>query len=250
MRFENKVAVVTGAGRNVGEAITLRLVGEGACVAVVDLDAGRAAATLAKSQALRPDSASAFVLDVASSDQVRQLVRDVVDDYGRIDILVNNVAATDRGCTVLDLDDGVWRRVMAATLDSVFVCSKHVARQMVAQGHGGAIVNIGSTSGYRGRVNATAYAAAKGAVYTLTRSLAAQLGTYGIRVNSVTPNKGGSPVGEDKEAEDRQRLNFLGRGAVPADIAAAVAFLASDDASFVTAADLVVDGGSLYAAGE
>ncbi|HZL06179.1 MAG TPA: SDR family oxidoreductase, partial [Coriobacteriia bacterium] len=95
-------------------------------------------------------------------------------------------------------------------------------------------------------VNATAYSAAKGAVLNLSRSLASQLGPHGIRVNTVTPNKVGSPVGEDEEPADRKRANLLGRGAVPDDIANAVAFMASDEAGFVTAADLLVDGGSLY----
>jgi NAD(P)-dependent dehydrogenase (short-subunit alcohol dehydrogenase family) len=118
---------------------------------------------------------------------------------------------------------------------------------MVAAGRGGAIVNIGSTSGYRARVNATAYAAAKAAVLSLTRSMAAQLGEHGIRVNTVVPNKVGSPVGQDVEPEGRKRDNVLNRGAVPADIANAVAFVASDEAGFMTAADILVDGGSLYA---
>lgn len=174
------------------------------------------------------------------------MVADVVRSFGGIDVLVNNVAITDRGPTVLDLDEEVWHRVFAITLDSVFLCSKYVARSMVEQGRSGAIVNIGSTSGYRGRRNATAYSAAKGAVLSLSRSLASQLGPHGIRVNLVVPNKVGSPVGEDQEPIDRKRDNLLGRGAVPEDIANAVAFVASDDASFMTASEVLVDGGSLY----
>lgn len=149
---------------------------------------------------------------------------------------------------MLDLDEELWHRVLSCTLDSVFLGTKYVGRQMVKQGRGGAIVNIGSTSGHRGRRNATAYSAAKGAVASLTRSLAVQLGEHGIRVNTVTPNKVGSPVGEDEEPADRKRVNLLGRGAVPEDIANAVTFVASDEAGFVTAADVLVDGGSLYGA--
>ena len=246
MRFDNKIAIVTGGGRNVGQAIARRFVAEGARVAVVDLDPGRGQSTVAELEKARSGSAHFLECDVSSSEAVQRMVAEVVDVFGGVDVLVNNVAITDRGSTVLDLEEDLWRRVMAITLDSVFLCSKYVGRQMVAQGRGGAIVNIGSTSGYRGRVNATAYSAAKGAVLNLSRSLASQLGPHGIRVNTVTPNKVGSPVGEDEEPADRKRANLLGRGAVPDDIANAVAFMASDEAGFVTAADLLVDGGSLY----
>jgi NAD(P)-dependent dehydrogenase (short-subunit alcohol dehydrogenase family) len=246
MRFDEKVAIVTGGGRNVGQAIARRFVREGAGVAVVDLDRERGEATVAELEELRSGSARCVQCDVSSSADVQRMVAEVRDAFGGVDVLVNNVAITDRGSTVLDLDEDLWQRVIACTLDSVFLCSKYAGRQMVAQGRGGAIVNIGSTSGHRGRANATAYSAAKGAVVNLTRSLATQLGPQGIRVNSVTPNKVGSPVGEDQEPADRERVNLLGRGAVPDDIANAVAFVASDEAAFVTAADILVDGGSLY----
>ncbi|MGH3666215.1 MAG: SDR family NAD(P)-dependent oxidoreductase [Egibacteraceae bacterium] len=246
MKLEDRVAVVTGGGRNVGQAIARRCVAEGARVAVVDLDVARGTATTDELNARRAGSARFVCCDVSKSDEVQRMVAGVVDAFGAVDILVNNVAISDRGRTVLDLDEDLWHTVLGVTLDSVFLCSKYVARQMVDQGRGGVIVNIGSTSGHRGRANATAYSAAKGAVVNLTRSLAAQLGPHGIRVNTVTPNKVGSPVGEDVEPADRKRANLLGRGAVPDDIANAVCFVASDEASFVTASDVLVDGGALY----
>jgi NAD(P)-dependent dehydrogenase (short-subunit alcohol dehydrogenase family) len=249
MRFAGTSVIVTGAGRNVGRAIARRFVSEGANVALADLDPNRGKAAVRDLTELGAGSAVFVPCDVSSSDQVRGMVDEVVDSSGGVDVLVNNVAATDRGHTVLELDEELWRRVMAVTVDSVFLCSKYTARVMVRQGRGGSIVNIGSTSGHRGRGNATAYSAAKGAVVNLTRSLAAQLGSYDIRVNTVTPNKVGSPVGEDEEPADRQRSNLLGRGATPDDIANAVAFLASTEAGFITAADLLVDGGALYGAG-
>lgn len=246
-RFEGKTAIVTGAGRNVGAAIARRLADEGARIAVVDLDEGRGTAVARDINTEHADAAQWFSCDVSDSEQVQKLVTDVVATFGTVDVLVNNVAITDRGATVLDLEEETWHQVLSVCLDSVFLCSKYVGRQMVAAGKGGAIVNIGSTSGYRARVNATAYAAAKAAVLSLTRSMAAQLGEHGIRVNTVVPNKVGSPVGQDVEPEGRKRDNVLNRGAVPEDIANAVAFVASDEASFMTASDILVDGGSLYA---
>jgi NAD(P)-dependent dehydrogenase (short-subunit alcohol dehydrogenase family) len=246
-RYQGKTAIITGAGRNVGAAIAHRLADEGARVAVVDLDEGRGTAVAREINDQHPDAAQWFSCDVSDSEQVQKLVTDVVAAFGTVDVLVNNVAITDRGATVLELEEDTWHRVLAVCTDSVFLCSKYVGRQMVAAGNGGAIVNIGSTSGYRARVNATAYAAAKAAVLSLSRSTAAQLGQHGIRVNTVVPNKVGSPVGQDVEPEDRERKNVLNRGAVPADIANAVAFVASDEAGFMTAADILVDGGSLYA---
>jgi NAD(P)-dependent dehydrogenase (short-subunit alcohol dehydrogenase family) len=246
VKLDKQVAMVTGAGRNVGAAIALSLAREGAVIAVVDLDRERAEQTVEAIDAELPGVAVAFVCDVSDRDSVEATVAEVVARLGGIDILVNNVAITDRGATVLDLDEGEWDRVLKVTLTSVFLCTKYAGRQMVAQGRGGAVVNIGSTSGYRARPNALAYPAAKAAVINMTRSLAAQLAPHRIRVNSVTPNKVGSPVGRSEEPKDRPRKgNMLGRGGRPEDIAAAVRFLVSEDASFITSTDLVVDGGVL-----
>jgi NAD(P)-dependent dehydrogenase (short-subunit alcohol dehydrogenase family) len=245
MRLRDKVALVTGGGRNVGEAIATAFASEGARVAVVDLDPARAERTVDRIERELPGAAAAFVSDVSDSGQVKRLVGEVVDRFGGVDVLVNNVAITDRGATVLDLDEDEWDRVLRTTLTSVFLCTKYVGRQMADQGRGGAVVNIGSTSGYRARGNALAYPAAKAAVIGMTRSLAAQLAPHGIRVNSVTPNKVGSPVGKEEEPPDRKRSNLLGRGCRPEEIATAVVFMASAESSFVTATDLVVDGGAL-----
>ena len=240
-----KVAVVTGGGRNVGEAIALRFAREGAKVAVVDLDKDRAQRTVDLIEGEVPGAAATFVCDVSEKDSVREMAAAVVETFGGVDVLVNNVAITDRGATVLDLDEDEWDRVIKVTLTSVFLCTKYVGQRMVETGRGGSVITIGSTSGYRARPNATAYPAAKAAVINLTRSFAAQLAPFGIRANSVTPNKVGSPVGQDVEPEDRKRRNLVGRGARPEDIANAVLFLASEESGFIDATDLVVDGGVL-----
>ena len=145
----------------------------------------------------------------------------------------------------LDLTEEEWDKVMAISLKSVFLCTKLVARMMVEQKRKGRIVNISSTSGHTGRSDATAYTAAKAGVLNLTRSLAVQPSAYGIRVNSVTPNRIGSPVGEDVVPENRFVRNLVGRRGTPKDIAAAVLFLCSEESDFITAADLLVDGGAM-----
>lgn len=245
-RLAGKVAVVTGGGRNVGEAIAVRFAQEGARVVVVDLDAERAQRTVDLVEKEAPGAAVAVVCDVSDSASVQRMADAAVEAFGGVDVLVNNVAITDRGATVIDLDEAEWDRVLKVTLTSVFLCTKYVGKKMVETGRGGSVINIGSTSGYRARPNATAYPAAKAAVINLTRSFAAQLAPFGIRANSVTPNKVGSPVGQDVEPEDRKRRNLVGRGAQPLDIANAVLFLASEESGFVDATDLVVDGGVLH----
>jgi len=244
--LEGKVAVVTGAGRNIGRAIALALVEVGARVAVVDLDAA-AAWRVQTELALRGAESLAIACDVSEEAAVESMVAEVVARFGRVDILVNNVAATDRGHTVVDQPVEEWRRIIDVTVTSAFVCSKHAARAMIRDGVRGCIVNLGSTSGYLGRVNATAYPTAKSALIGLTRSMAVQLGQFGIRVNLVAPNKAGSPVGERDVAEDRRVRNLLGRPTSPEDVARAVRFLVSDEAALVTGVDLLVDAGAVLA---
>lgn len=246
--LSGKRAIITGAGRNVGRAIAELFVNSGATVAIVDLDAERGEQTLTLVNAIRKDAGTFIACDVSSEDSVSKMVDEASRFMGGIDILVNCVAITDRPSTVLDLGLDRWNAVMNVSVTSVFLCTKFAGQKMVDQGTGGAIVNIGSTSGHRGRVNATAYGPAKAAVLNMGMNSASQLGPHGIRVNTVTPNMVGSPVGEDEEPANRKRTNVLGRGCQPLDVANAVRFLASDEAGFITASELLVDGGSLYGA--
>ncbi len=247
MKLEGRVAIVTGAGRNIGEAVASLFAREGARVAIADMDRSRAGAVADRINASHPGAAMVHIGDVSLKEGAQGMIAAVVSRFGQVDVLVNNVAITDRK-TVLDLDEDEWDRVLRVTLTSVFLCSKYAARQMAKQGRGGNIVNMASTSGHRGRGNATAYTAAKGGVLNLTRSLAIQLAPHKIRVNSLTPNRIGSPVGEDTVRETGSVKNLIGRNGVPLDVAKAVLFLASDDAEFITAADLLVDGGALAGA--
>jgi len=244
MRLREKIAIVTGSGRNIGESIVKAFADEGARVAVVDLDKGRGERVAAEINAAHRDQALQVICDVSSAQDAEKMVQAVVQKWGGVDILVNNAAWTDRK-NILDLTEEEWDKVMAISLKSVFLCTKFAARIMVEQKRKGRIVNIASTSGHTGRPDATAYTAAKAGVLNLTRSLAVQLAPHGIRVNSVTPNRIGSPVGEDVVPENRFVKNLVGRRGTPKDIAAAVLFFCSEESDFITAADLLVDGGAM-----
>jgi NAD(P)-dependent dehydrogenase (short-subunit alcohol dehydrogenase family) len=249
-RLQSRRVVVTGAGRNVGEAIARRCAAEGARVVVADIDAEAASSVAKAINEDHPDSAVPVGVDVASSHDVQRLVETAWRELGHVDTLVNCVAITDRPSTVLDLPDDLWQRVLDVTLSAAFLTTKYLARKMVAEGHGGVIVHIGSTSGQFARKNALAYPTAKAGLHALVRSLALQLGGHGIRVNTVSPNKVGSPVGTDVEPADRERRNLVGRACTPEDIANAVAFMVSEEASFITGTDLLVDGGAVIASGD
>jgi NAD(P)-dependent dehydrogenase (short-subunit alcohol dehydrogenase family) len=243
MKLKDKVAIVTGAGRNIGEEVAKLFAAEGARVAVVDLDRPRGQRTVDTLKAAGSD-AEQFVADVSKGAEVTALVKDVVARFGRVDILVNNVAISDNK-SILDITEEEWDRVIAVTLKSQFLMSKYVAQQMIAQGGGGCIVNVGSTSGWQGRPRAIAYSAAKGAIANFTRALAVQLAPHNIRVNAIVPNKIGSPVGRDEFDPTRPVQNMLKRAGAPAEAARAILFLASDDSSFVIGENLFVDGGTM-----
>jgi NAD(P)-dependent dehydrogenase (short-subunit alcohol dehydrogenase family) len=248
--LDGRSVIVTGAGRNVGEAISRELAARGARVAVVDLDRESADRVAKELNQARPGSAVSLTADVSVPGQVQAMVDAAWQAVGPVDTLVNCVAITDRPATVLDLDDDHWDRVLRVTLTSAFLTTKYVARRMAASGAPGVIIHIGSTSGHFARRNALAYPVAKAGIYALTRSLALQLGEHGIRVNTVSPNKVGSPVGQAEEPAGRERRNLVGRACEPQDIANAVAFMVSAEASFVNGTDLLVDGGALIASGD
>ena len=241
MKLSNRVAIVTGAGRNIGEEISKTLASEGAKVAVVDLDEGRGEKVAAEIRDAGGEAA-AFVADMASEADIAAAVAAVVERWGRIDILINNAAISDNK-NILDITRAQWDAVIAVTLTGPFLMSQHAARRMVAQGSGGRIVNVGSTSGFFGRSRAIAYSAAKGGVANLTRAMAVQLAPHNIRVNGVVPNKIGSPVGKDEFDPTRPVVNLIGRPGVPLDMARAVLFLVSDDSDFIAGNMLFVDGG-------
>jgi NAD(P)-dependent dehydrogenase (short-subunit alcohol dehydrogenase family) len=241
MKLKGQVAIITGGGRNIGEAIAKLFATEGAKVAIVDMDQTRGERVAGEIKAAGGEAA-AFVVDVSKGADVAAGVAAVAKHFGRIDILVNNVAISDSK-TILDMTEEEWDRIMSVTLKGPFLMGKHVAQQMIAQNSGGKMVNIGSTSAFRGRRRAIAYTAAKAGVINLTRTMAVQLAPYNIRVNSVSPNKAGSPVGKNEADPNRMIDNLLKRPVEPIHVARAVLFLVSDDSEFVLGENIFVDGG-------
>jgi 3-oxoacyl-[acyl-carrier protein] reductase len=244
MRLKDQVAIVTGAGRNIGEDISKLFVEEGARVAVVDLDSGRGSKVAGEINAKQPGKAISIVCDVADPASVDRMVQTAVKQFGGVDILINNAAWTDHK-TIFDLSEEEWDRTMNVCLRSVWYCTRAVANVMIDQKRKGRIVNIASTSGHWGRKEATAYTTAKAGVLNLTRSIAVQLAPQGIRVNSISPNRIGSPVGQQDVPENRFVKNLAGRRGVPMDIAKAAVFMVSEESDFIYAVDLPVDGGAL-----
>ncbi len=241
MKLQNQVAIITGAGRNIGAETARLFVSEGAKVAIVDMDKGRGE-TMASEIESSGGDAIAIAADVSKEDDVQAMVATVVKKWGKIDILINNVAISDNK-TLFDITKKEWDQTLAVTLTGPFLVSKYVAKQMVDQGHGGKIVNIGSTSGYRGRDKAIAYTSAKGGVLNLSRSLAVFLAPYNIRVNTISPNMVGSPVGKDEFNPTRKVRNLKGRPGEPLEVAKIALFLVCDDSEFVMGHDIMADGG-------
>jgi NAD(P)-dependent dehydrogenase (short-subunit alcohol dehydrogenase family) len=253
-QLEGKVAIVTGAGSTpgpgmaTGRACALVMAAQGARVVVADIAAHRAEETRAMIEA-DGGTASVFVGDLAEDAAAEALVAHAVEVHGGLDVLVNNVAVAQRGDVVTTTEEQ-WDRVFRASLRTAALCSKHAVPAMVARG-GGSIVNIGSIVAVRGTGN-VAYAAAKGALHAMTVDMAYSHGRDGIRVNVIAPGHITTPLmfsnlGETPETDARRRMaaasNLLGTEGTGWDVGHAAAFLASDEARWITGATLPVDGG-------
>lgn len=239
MKLEGRVAIVSGAGQGIGRAIAEKLRAEGASVIVADKNEETAAKTAAEI------GGTAQVTDVSDPDQVSALVAAAVDRFGKIDILVNDAAIVPF-VPWEELDFAEWRRVMSVNIDGVFLMCKAVYLHMKAAGYG-RIVNIASNVVTAGTPNMAHYVSSKGAVFAFTRSLATEVGVHGITVNAVAPGltaSEGVMASPHAEAFDFVvSLQSIPRRGVPADIAPAVAFLASEEAHWITGQMLTADGG-------
>jgi NAD(P)-dependent dehydrogenase (short-subunit alcohol dehydrogenase family) len=247
MKLQQQMAVITGAGRNIGKAMAQLFASEGAKIAVVEMHQGRGQAVVDEINKSGHD-AMLVVCDVVKSRDVQAMVDKVVARFGGVDILVNNAALTDHA-TILDSAEEEFDQVIAVSLKGPYLVTKYVAAQMVKQGRGGKILNFGSTSGMIGRADGIAYAAAKAGVINMTKAMAVQLSPYKIRVNCIVPNRSGSPVGFDDDVTGSRTFeNLAGRLGTADDQAKAALFLVSDDSDFIYGHPLVVDGGVMATA--
>jgi 3-oxoacyl-[acyl-carrier protein] reductase len=249
MRLKGKTAVVTGAGSGFGEGIAKTYAKEGANVVVNDVN-GAAAERVASEIALAGGKAIAVVGDVTRRDDWRQLREAALEDFGSVQIVVNNAGTTHRNKPVLEVTEAEFDRVYAVNVKSIYWSVQEFVPYFRERG-GGAFVNVASTAGVRPRPGLVWYNGSKGAVIIASKSLAVELGPDRIRVNCVNPVIGETGLltqfmGVEDTPENRQRFLAtipLGRFSTPQDIANACLYLASDDAEFITGVCLEVDGG-------
>lgn len=240
MRLKDKVAIVTGGASGIGEATVRLFVQEGAKVTIADMNEEKGEA-LAKELG---DSTIFVKTNVTNESEVENMVNKTVETFGKLDILFNNAGIGDLHPTD-ELSFEHWQRTISVNLDGVFLVAKHAIRAMKKNGSG-SIVNTASILGHVGDAQVASYAASKGAVANLTRALAVEFAQDNIRVNAVCPGYVITPLIDQLDEEAREYLvtqHPIGRLGKPEEIAKAVLFLASDDASFVTGANLLVDGG-------
>jgi len=246
MKLKDRAAIVTGGARGIGKAIVLAFIREGARLALVDVDKGMLEAARNEIRKNR-EEVIAIPCDITKSLEVKAVVSQVQNAFGRIDILVNNAGIIRRG-TIETVTEEEWDRVIEVNLKGTFNCCKAVAGIMKQQGYG-KIINVSSIAGKMGDItSAPGYGPSKAGVDALTKTLARQLAQYGINVNGVAPHAIETEMSAQWSEERRKEIIAsipLGRLGKPEDVANAVVFLSSDDASFITGEILDVNGGAL-----
>jgi len=244
MRFENQIAVVTGAGRGIGHAIAVRLASEGLRVASVSRTETNAQKTAEEINAMRAGAAKAYAVDVADHAAVQIIGARILEDFGRVDVLVNNAGVTRDGLSMrMPVED--WDTVLNTNLKGAFNFVQALMRPMIKQ-RSGRIINISSVIGLIGNAGQANYAASKAGLIGLTKSLARELASRGITVNAVAPGLIETDMTGVLSDEIRQGILQkipLGKLGQPEDIAAAVAYLASTEGKYITGQVLAVDGG-------
>jgi 3-oxoacyl-[acyl-carrier protein] reductase len=244
MRFENHIAIVTGAGRGIGHAIAVRLASEGARVACVSRSEKNAKRTADELNAARADAAKPYAVDVADHAAVQKIGAQILEDFGKVDVLVNNAGVT-RDALVMRMPIEDWETVINTNLRGAFNFTRAIVRAMIKQ-RSGRIINISSVIGLIGNAGQTNYAASKAGLIGFTKSLARELASRHITVNAIAPGFVTTDMTAGLSDEIKKTIEAkipLGKTGAPEDIANAVAFLASAEASYITGQVLCVDGG-------
>jgi len=249
MRLSGKVAMITGGASGIGKSTAFLFAREGAKVVIADVNTAMAEATV--SQIKKAGGESCFVpTDVSNANQVKKAVKTAVDKYGKLDILFNNAAINPTG-SVTEMAEEIWDKEIAVNLKGVFLCAKYAIPEMKRIG-GGAIINTASIAGILANATNCAYCTSKAGVIMLTKQIAIDYASFNIRVNCICPGFVQTPMLEtffnaqpDPEASRKAVANIhpIGRIGKPEDIAYGALYLASDEASWVTGAALVIDGG-------
>ncbi len=244
MELDDKVVIVTGSGQGIGRAIALKLAGIGATVVVNDLDDSSSADDVVEEIKGMKQQGLAVMADVSSSSDVDRLVATTIDAFGRVDILVNNAGIT-RDQLIMRMSEEDWDKVLGVNLKSVFLCTRAVLRHMMRQ-RWGRIVSIASIVGIAGNAGQANYAAAKAGIIGLTRTVAREVASRGITANAIAPGFIDTKMTQQLDEKQRQDLQSripLGYLGSPRDVAAAVAFLVTEEARYITGQVLSVDGG-------
>ncbi len=253
MGLDGKVALVTGASSGIGRAIAVELARQGAAVVVNHLEQEQQTQEVLDEIRRGRGQAIAIEADVSDAKAVRAMAEQAVRQFGKIDILVNN-AGIEVHCPFLEKPEEEWDRVMAVDLKGPFLCTQAVAREMVKRNRGGTIINISSVHEDIPFPGYTAYCAAKGGLRMLCRNLALELAQYRINVVNVAPGAIATPINKETLADPEKKAALekeipLGRIGSPEEVAKLVAYLASEDASYITGTTVFIDGGLMRSAG-
>ncbi len=249
MRLDGRVAVITGGAIGIGAAIARAFAGEGAQVVLIGRDVARGEETCRSIRA-HGGACAFYCADVSKADQVARAAAGILKDYQRIDVLVNNAGIWKPG-RVIDLDEETWDSVLNTNLKGIFLVSRQFVPTMIEQKKG-VVINVASVAGLVGAPDASAYAASKGGIVNLSRSMALDFAPYNVRVNCLCPGMTDTAMGDvvvghyqpdGNPLEAKRNWQPLSRVGTPEDVAKAALYLASDDAEFMTGSIFVLDGG-------